>query len=76
MPDYSNDSSAMNRGNSNGHHDGSIPVDPVDLPLLLDAIRAVERHAGDGAAAIREMTGLGARPVRVADWDAALFPPP
>jgi len=44
--------------------------------LLLDAIRAVERHAGDGAAAIREMTGLGARPVRVADWDAALFPPP
>jgi nicotinamidase/pyrazinamidase len=44
--------------------------------LLLDAIRAVERHAGDGAAAIREMTALGARPVRVADRDAALFPPP
>lgn len=38
--------------------------------LLLDAIRAVERHAGDGAAAIREMTALGAHPVRVSDWDA------
>lgn len=39
--------------------------------LLLDAIRPVELHAGDGEAAIREMTGLGAHPMRVADWDDA-----
>ena len=35
--------------------------------LLLDAVRAVEVHPGDGAAAIRAMTEAGARTARLAE---------
>lgn len=35
--------------------------------LLLDAIRAVDLHAGDGQAAIDEMIKYSARPARVTD---------
>lgn len=37
------------------------------VELLLDAIRPVEVHAGDGQAAIEEMTKLGAEPLRLKD---------
>lgn len=36
------------------------------VELLLDAIRAVEVHAGDGQAAIDEMVHRGAEPIRLA----------
>lgn len=35
--------------------------------LLLDAMRAVDLHAGDGQAAIEEMVKCGARPARAVD---------
>ncbi|MGZ3241377.1 MAG: isochorismatase family protein [Burkholderiaceae bacterium] len=35
--------------------------------LLLDAIRAVDLHVGDGQAAINEMIKLGAEPLHVSD---------
>ncbi|HCE08114.1 MAG TPA: nicotinamidase, partial [Oxalobacteraceae bacterium] len=37
------------------------------VALLIDAIRPVNLKAGDGEAAIDEMTGLGAEPVRLSD---------
>ncbi len=40
------------------------------VALLIDAIRPVNLKAGDGEAAIDEMTGLGAEPVRLSDVEA------
>jgi nicotinamidase/pyrazinamidase len=41
-----------------------------EVRLLLDAIRAVDVHPGDGATAIREMLDQGARPAHTGCLDA------
>ena len=40
------------------------------VALLIEAIRAVDLHAGDGETAINEMIGRGARPLRLAEIEA------
>lgn len=40
------------------------------VALLIQAIRAVDLHAGDGETAINEMIGRGAKPLRLAEIEA------
>lgn len=45
------------------------------VALLIDAIRAVDLHAGDGQTAIDEMIEWGAEPLRLTDIESSINPP-
>ena len=53
MPDYTDDSFAINRGSSNGRHDDATPLDPVDL--LADSDVEAEPNAALVARRIRQI---------------------